>query len=77
MINCSTSAAGSVRVEIQDLAGRAVAGRALAESMPIIGDEIDRAVAWKGGSDLGALSGRPVRLRFVLKDADLYAIQFR
>ena len=77
VINCSTSAAGSVRVEIQDLAGRAVAGRALAESMPIIGDEIDRAVAWKGGSDLGALSGRPVRLRFVLKDADLYAIQFR
>jgi len=77
VINCSTSAAGSVRVEIQDLAGRAVAGRALAESIPIIGDEIDRAVAWKGGSDLGALSGRPVRLRFVLKDADLYAIQFR
>jgi len=77
VINCSTSAAGSVRVEIQDLAGRAMAGRALAESIPIIGDEIDRAVAWKDGSDLGALSGRPVRLRFVLKDADLYAIQFR
>ena len=58
VINCSTSAAGSVRVEIRDLAGRAVAGRALAESIPIIGDEIDRAVAWKGGSGLGALAGR-------------------
>src|SRR5213594_3804194 len=57
VLNCSTSAAGSVRVEIQDLAGRAVAGHALAESIPIIGDEIDRVVAWKDGNDLGALSG--------------------
>jgi len=27
--------------------------------------------------DLSRLSGRPVRIRFVLRDADLYSFQFR
>ena len=39
-------------------------------------DEIERAVTWRGNSDVGALAGRPVRLRFVMKDADLYSIRF-
>ncbi len=32
---------------------------------------------WEGGLDVSALAGRPVRLRFAMKDADLYSIQFR
>ena len=75
-INYSTSAAGSVRVEIQDEAGSALPGYTLADCREIIGDEIERTVAWKKGSDVGALAGRAVRLRFVLHDADLYAFQF-
>ena len=31
---------------------------------------------WKQGPDVGALAGKPVRLRFVLKDADLYSLRF-
>jgi hypothetical protein len=34
-------------------------------------------VTWKSGSSVAALSGKPVRLRFVMKDADLYSIRFR
>jgi hypothetical protein len=33
-------------------------------------------VQWKNGSDVNSLSGKTVRLRFVLKDADLYALKF-
>jgi hypothetical protein len=33
-------------------------------------------VHWQGRSDLSALAGRPVRLRFVLKDADVFALRF-
>lgn len=29
-----------------------------------------------GGTDVGSLAGKTVRLRFVLKDADLYSIKF-
>ena len=75
-INYSTSAAGSVRIEIQDEAGNALPGYALADCREIIGDEIERAAAWKNGNDVGNLAGKPVRLRFVLRDADLYAFRF-
>ncbi len=40
------------------------------------GNEIGRVVSWQGREDLGLLAGRPVRLRFALKDASVYALQF-
>ena len=63
-------------MEIQDAAGRPVPGFSLAESPEIFGDRIDGVVAWKGGAELAALAGKPIRLRVVLKDADLYAFRF-
>jgi len=75
-LNFATSAAGSVRVEIQDADGRAIPGYSLDESVELIGNEIERAVRWTSGEDVSPLAGKPVRLRFVIKDADLYALQF-
>jgi hypothetical protein len=43
----------------------------------MIGDEIERVVAWEAGSDVEALAGKPVRLRFILADADLFSFRFR
>ena len=77
VINYSTSAAGSIAAEIQDLTGKALPGFALQDCPLMIGDQIARPVKWTGGSDVSALAGRPVRLRFVLKDADLYSLQFK
>ena len=75
-MNYATSAAGSLQVEIQDAAGRAMPGFSLAESPEIFGDRIDGSLAWKGRADPGSLAGRPIRLRVVLKDADLYSFRF-
>ena len=75
-INYSTSAVGSVRVEVQDAEGRAVPGFGLDDCPEIFGDEIDGRVDWGEGADLGSLAGRPVRLKFELKDADVYAFKF-
>ena len=41
----------------------------------VFGDELERPVSW-GAADLDKLSGRPVRLRFALRDADLFSFQF-
>lgn len=41
-----------------------------------VGDRIAHVAAWKQGNDLGRLAGQAIRLRVVLKDADLYAIRF-
>jgi hypothetical protein len=76
-INFSTSAAGSVRVEIQDAAGKPIPGFALDDCPDIYGDRIEHAVTWKQGNDVSKLAGQPVRLRFVMKDGDLYAIRFQ
>jgi hypothetical protein len=43
----------------------------------MVGDAIDRVVAWKDNSDLTALAGKTIRLRFVLQEADVFAMQFR
>jgi hypothetical protein len=77
LLNIATSAAGSVRVEIQDADGKPWPGFTLDSCFEIVGDDLERAVGWKdGGGGLNALAGKPFRLRFVMKDADLYSIKF-
>ncbi len=76
-LNFATSAAGGIRVEIQDESGKPIPGYAQATATELIGNEIERVVSWKNGSNVSALAGRTIRLRFILKDADLYALQFR
>jgi hypothetical protein len=76
-LNFSTSAAGSIRLEIQDADGRPLPGFSLQEIPEIFGDAIEYLVPLRGGSTFASLAGRPVRMRFVLRDADLYAMRFR
>ena len=76
-MNFSTSVAGSVRVEIQDAGGSPLPGNRLEDCPEIFGDHLERVVAWQGGTDVSRLAGKPVRLRFVMRDADLYSFRFR
>jgi len=75
-INFSTSAAGEVRVEIQHEQGQPIPNYSLSKATRLIGNEISKIVSWQKGGDLSALRGQPIRLRFVMKDADLYSIKF-
>ncbi len=77
VLNYATSAGGSLRVEIQDDAGRAIPGFRLEDCLPLVGDAIQQPVRWKNDPDLSRWAGKMVRLRFVLQDGDLYALQFR
>ena len=75
-LNVATSAAGSVRVEIQHPDGKPVPGFSLKDCPANFGDAIEHKLVWNGNPDLGKLTGKPVRLRFVLNDADLYSFRF-
>ena len=77
VINFATSAPGSVKVEIQDISGKPIPDYSLDDCAEFWGDEVDRVVAWKSGTDVSKLAGKPIRLRFVMHDADLYSIRFR
>jgi hypothetical protein len=75
-INFSTSAVGSVRVGLLGQDGNPIAGRDLEDCPEIYGDEIDHVVHWNTGAHVNARPGTPVRIRFVLRDADLHAFMF-
>ena len=75
-INFSSSAAGDVRVELQNEDGKALPGFALDDCPPLFGDSLERRVTWKSGGDISQLAGKAVRLRFALRDADVFAFQF-
>ncbi len=76
-LNFATSAVGSVQVEIQDANGKPIPGFTLADCPPHFGDATARTITWKSGSNVSTLAGQPVRLRFVMQDADLYSYQFQ
>ena len=75
-LNFSTSAAGSIRVALEHPDGTPIEGFSLEDSEVTFGDDLDRIVPWKDDKDLSELAGKPVRVRFELRDADLYSFQF-
>jgi hypothetical protein len=54
---------------------KAVPGFTLADCDNIITDALAHRVTWKGKSDLSALRGRPIYLRFQMKTATLYSFR--
>jgi hypothetical protein len=75
-LNFATSAAGSLHVELTDVMGKPLPGFSLADSDEHFGDSLDRTVTWQGSHDVSSLAGNPVRLRFRLRDAEIYSFQF-
>lgn len=65
-----------VQVELQDVDGRPLKDCAMEDCNLVEGDAIEQQVTWKSGVDLGTFAGRPVRLRFSLRHADLFSFQF-
>ncbi len=76
-INFATSAAGSLRVELQDAGGTPIDGFQLDQCRPLIGNRIEAVVAWEAGPSTTALKGRPLRIQFELIDAELFSFRFR
>ena len=77
VLNYSTSAAGFIKVEIQDIDGKPIKNYSINDCVEIYGDSIEEKVRWNNGDDVSKLKGKPVRLRFVMNDADLYSIRFK
>lgn len=67
---------GSLRVELVDALGNPVPGFSLADCDPFSGDALRHVVSWHGKSDLSSLAGKPLQVRFQLRDGNLYAMQF-
>lgn len=76
LLNINTAASGKAQVALLDPSGKTIPGFSLEDCVSINGNAIDFEVRWKGGSDVGALAGKPVRLQCKMRNTKLYAFQF-
>ena len=79
-LNMGTGANGFVSVEFLDPDGNPIPGFSGADSYKLFGDDIDlKAIFTRGKdftTDLSSLAGKPVKIRFNLSEARLYAMRF-
>lgn len=75
-LNAAASKPGAViTVEFLDAAGKPDAAWSVSD--PVTGDSLRHVVTWKGKSDVRALAGKPVSIRFTLREAALFAFTFQ
>src|SRR4051812_33378438 len=75
VLNYATSAAGSIAVEVQDESGKPFPGYTLDDMKPLYGDELDATISWKSKQDVSSIAGQPIRLHFVMRDADIFSVR--
>lgn len=69
---------GELRAEILDPETmRPLRGFSAKDCIPVSGDHISAAFSWKGQQAIPTFAGKPVRLRFVLRRAKLYAFRMK
>ena len=74
-LNVRNAPTGDTGVALLDASGHPIAG--FEESDPVTGDNLRATVTWKGNGDVSALAGKPVSLRFTMKQAELFSFAFR
>jgi hypothetical protein len=72
LVNCKTDDGGSLQVFLET-----PDGEPLASSESFSGDAIDHTVRWASAESLKSISGKPVRIRFLITSADLYSFRFK
>ncbi len=75
-INAKTGAAGEIRVGMLDAENKPLAGYAVEDCAAIIGDHIETTVAWKTGTKLPDMAGKPLKLAVKMKNANLFTFRF-
>ena len=72
-INAVTSAGGEIRAEILDLNGNVIPGFSQTDSIPFQGDAVRHTLRWKTPEFQPDQKNTVKKIRFVLKNADLYS----
>jgi hypothetical protein len=76
-VNFDAGAGGRIKTEVLDETGAPIPGFTAEEADWQFYNDTARTMTWKKSPDLSTLAGRPVRLRFIAKAANLYAFRFR
>ena len=74
VVNANASG-GAITVEALDADGKVIDRFSRTNCQPITSDSVRHVVSWNGNSDSRLLQGRPIKLRFHLRRAKLYAFE--
>ena len=66
-----------MRIEVVNSNWQVIEGRSFADCDNISGDSLNHLVAWRGQSDIGCKPDEPVKLRFQLRYAELFSVEFK
>lgn len=75
-LNASTGGGGSIQVELLTENNHPIPGFSKQQCRLITGNSVSLPVSWNSNSKLANLAGKTIRLRFHLKDCQLYAFRF-
>ena len=75
-LNLDASAGGWIRVELLDEYDRPISGFRREDADEILRNSVAASVSWKGVTHLSKLKGQAIKLRFLMRDAKLFAFQF-
>jgi hypothetical protein len=75
-VNASVRPEGALRIGLLDEQGKPIPGRGSEDCRAITGDHSQAMIEWADSADVSTWAGRPIKLQFDLKDADVFGFQF-
>lgn len=75
-LNVDPGAGGSIRVELLDENDKPIKGFSRDDATPLFDNSVCLPVTWGANSNVASLAGKPIRIRFLMRDCKLYAFQF-
>jgi len=75
-LNVDPGAGGSVQVELLDENDIPIKNYTQKDATPLYDNSVQLPVTWGTNTDVAALAGKPIKIRFLMRDCKLYAFQF-
>ena len=75
-LNATTGGGGSIQVELLTENNHPIPGFTKQQCHLVTGNSVSLPVSWNSNSKLANMAGKTIRLRFYLKDCQLYAFRF-
>ncbi|MFO7644103.1 MAG: hypothetical protein R6W95_06950 [Desulfosarcina sp.] len=75
-LNMDPGGGGFVQVELLDENSRPIPGYTRREATRLYDNAVNVTVTWGDNNSVAAFAGKPVKLRFLMRDCKLYAFQF-
>jgi hypothetical protein len=75
-LNVDPGAGGSIRVELLNENDQPIEGYTRNDATALYDNSVCLPVTWKANDHVAGLAGRPIKIRFLMRDCKLYAFQF-